>query len=124
MVHVGNNIARLRSFRRIPQKDMANRLGIKQQDYSRLESKEIIDDEVLLKIAKELNFPVEAIKEMEASTTIQTVYQQTGNNGNGFNVITSEKVEEMYERLLAEKDEVIKMQKEMIEMYKQHLKAS
>lgn len=103
---------------------MANRLGIKQQDYSRLESKEIIDDEVLLKIAKELNFPVEAIKEMEASTTIQTVYQQTGNNGNGFNVITSEKVEEMYERLLAEKDEVIKMQKEMIEMYKQHLKAS
>lgn len=121
MVHIGNNIARLRSFRRIPQKDMANRLGIKQQDYSRLEKKALIDDETLLKIAEELNFPVEAIKEMEASTTIQTVYQQTGNNGNGFYVITNEKVEEMYERLLAEKDEVIKMQKEVIEMYKKQL---
>lgn len=124
MVHLGNNIARLRSFRRIPQKDMAGKLGLSQQEYSRIEKKEEVDDGILSQIAEILNFPVEAFKHIESSTTIQTVYQQNGNNGNGFHQNATDKLEELYERLLSEKDIIIEMQKDIIEMYKNQQKAS
>ena len=123
MSHLGKNISSLRNFRRIPQKDMAARLQISQQEYSRMESKEEIDEEWLNRIATILDFPVEAIKNMDSAATFQTVYQQTGNNGNGFYVNSNEKVIEMYERLLKEKDAVIEMQKGMIEMYKENKKS-
>jgi transcriptional regulator with XRE-family HTH domain len=122
MAHLGNNIARIRSFRRVPQKDMAARLGITQQEYSRIEKKETVEEDILVKIAAELDFPVEAIKEMESSTTVQTVYQQNGNNGNGFYQNSNEKIVELYERLLLEKDTVINEQKEVIEIFKKQLK--
>ncbi len=118
MVHLGNNVARLRSFRRIPQKEMASQLAMSQQEYSRIEKKEEIDDDLLNKIAEVLDFPVEAIKHIESSTTIQTVYQQNGNSGNGFYVNANDKIVEMYERLLKEKDMVIEMQRDVIELYK------
>ncbi|MBW7892111.1 MAG: helix-turn-helix transcriptional regulator [Chitinophagaceae bacterium] len=124
MVHLGKNISSLRSFRRIPQKEMASKLNMAQQEYSRLESKEEIDDDLLIMIAEVLDFPVEAIKHMDSSATIQTVYQQSGNNGNGFYVNANEKIIEMYERLLSEKDQVIQMQKDVIEMFKNQQKAS
>jgi len=118
MVHIGNNIARLRSFRRIPQKDMASRLGLSQQEYSRIEKKDEIDEDLLGKIASVLDFPIEAVKNIESSTTIQTVYQQNGNSGNGFYIHSNDKIIEMYERLLDEKDSVIETQKNIIELYK------
>lgn len=124
MAHLGNNVARLRSFRQIPQKDMASRLEMSQQEYSRIEKKQEIDDDLLGKIAEVLDFPVEAIKHIEASTTIQTVYQQNGNMGNGFHINASEKVVEMYERLLKEKDAVIEIQRGVIEVYKKQLDIS
>ena len=79
---------------------------------------------MLAKIAEVLDFPTEAIKHIESSTTIQTVYQQNGNAGNGFYVTANEKITEMYERLLNEKDTIIQMQKDVIEMYKKQQKAS
>jgi transcriptional regulator with XRE-family HTH domain len=57
MVHLGNNIAKLRGFRRMPQKDIAQRLGLTQQEYSRIESKDLVDDDLLERIAVELDFP-------------------------------------------------------------------
>jgi len=110
---------------------MASRLNISQQEYSRLEQKPEIDDDLLEKIASVLDFPVEAIKHIEASTTMQTVYQNNGNTGNGFNVNATDKMEEMYERLLKEKEayidnqkEIIRMQKDVIELFKKQQKAS
>ena len=114
MPHIGINVAKFRSFRQIPQKDMAYRLNISQQEYSRLEAKEEVDDDILSQIADILNFPVEAIKYFDTSATVQTVYQQNGNSGNGFYVNNNEKLIEIYERLLAEKDEVIKSKEEVI----------
>lgn len=124
MAHLGKNVSSLRNFRRIPQKEMASKLNMSQQEYSRLENKEAIDDEMLGIIADILDFPIEAIKHMESSTNIQTVYQQSGNNGNGFYVNTNEKIIEMYERLLSEKDQVIQIQKDTIDMYKKQQQAS
>lgn len=103
---------------------MAARLNITQQEYSRIENKLEIDDDLLTRIAAVLEVPEDAIRNMDSSTFIQTVYQQNGNNGNGFYVSSNEKIVEMYERLLEEKDKVIQMQHDVIEMFKKQQQAS
>jgi transcriptional regulator with XRE-family HTH domain len=123
MVHLGNNIARLRNFRRIPQKDMAARLSMSQQTYSNVENKQEIDEDLLQKIAEVLDFPVDAIRELD-SHSILSINQQGGNAGNIFYQTSSDKLQELYEKLLKEKEEIIKTKDEIIEMYKKQQKAS
>lgn len=117
MRHLGENVARLRSFRRIPQKDIAAKLDLSQSEYSRIEKKEQIDDDLLEKIAKAIDFPVEVIRELDSNST-----QSIHNSGSITDSIfyqnnPIEKIVELYERLLKEKDDVI-------EMYKKQQKAS
>src|SRR3546814_925437 len=88
MVHIGNNIAKLRNFRRKTQKEMAAMLEITQPEYSRLEGKEHISDELLEKIATLLDYPTELISNLDGSPA-QNVYQNEGNNGNGFCYVTN-----------------------------------
>jgi len=119
MAHLGRNIAKLRGFRRIPQKDMAARLDMKQQTYSDLEQKAQIDDDLLERIAEILEFPVDAIKELE-NGSVFNINQQGGNAGNTFYQYNpNEKIIELYERMLKEKDELLKQKDDIIAMYKQ-----
>jgi transcriptional regulator with XRE-family HTH domain len=113
MAHLGNSIAKLRGFRRIPQKEIASRLKLSQQEYSKIESKSEIDDDMLNLIAKELDFPIELIKSLDTNGNVENVYQQEGNKGHVFNYDfnSADKIVELYERLLKEKDEVIEMYK-------------
>lgn len=107
MSHLGQNIARLRGFRKIPQKEMASKLKMAQQTYSNLENKAEIDEELLDRIALVLDFPVQAIKELD-SHSVLSVNQQGGNTGSVFYQYNpNEKIIELYERMLKEKDEVI-----------------
>jgi len=123
MVHLGNNIARLRGFRRLGQKDIYSRIGMSQQEYSKLEKKEIIDDDLLEKISTAIDFPVELIKSLNDNNTVQNVYQNEGNNGNGFYITNPiDKLMELYERLLKEKDETIRQKDEVIGIYKKQQK--
>ncbi len=118
MVHLGNNIARLRGFRRIPQKDIASKLSLSQQDYSKLEAKAEIDLDQLERIAIAMDFPVELIKELD-DTSVQTIHNSGSITDSIFyqnNPI--EKITELYERLLKEKDEIIKNKDEVIATYK------
>ncbi len=117
MVHLGNNIAKLRGFRRLPQKEVAGKLHLSQQEYSKLEAKAEIDDDLLERIAAIFDFPIELIKSMDTNGHVENVYQQEGNKGHVFNYELSptEKIIELYERMLKEKDE-------LIELYKSQLK--
>jgi len=119
MAHLGNNIARLRGFKRLTQKELASKLNMRQQDYSKIENKEQIDDEMLNLIAKVLDFPVELIKSIDSNGHVENVYQQDGNKGHVFHYEFNsvEKIVELYDKLLKEKDEII-------EMYKRQQKAS
>ena len=115
MVHIGNNIAKLRGFRRLPQKDVATKLNLSQQEYSKIESKAQIDDDLLDRIAEIIDFPSEIIKGLDSGITIQSCNQQGGNSENistgTYNQYNSEKIVELYEKLLKEKDEIIEMYK-------------
>lgn len=130
MVHLGNNVARMRGFKRITQKQLADKLGMTQQEYSRLESKQQIDDDLLERIARALDYPVELIKQLDAASVVNN-NQQGGNAGNIFYQYSHEQIAEVYEKLLLEKDNVIKMKDEIIrqkdeviEMYRKQQNAS
>lgn len=124
MNHVGNNIARLRNFRRMPQKEMAAKLNMSQQAYSTIENKPDVDDDLLERIAQVLEFPVDAIRELDAHSVV-SINQQGGNAGSIFYQYNpNEKIQELYERLLKEKDDIIKSKDEVIEMYRKQQKAS
>ncbi|GAB3910521.1 helix-turn-helix domain-containing protein [Mucilaginibacter boryungensis] len=124
MEHLGNNIARLRNFRRIPQKEMAAKLRMTQQAYSAVENKAEIDEDLLEKIAEVLDFPVQAVRELDAHSVL-SINQQGGNAGSVFYQYNpNEKIQELYERLLKEKDDIIKSKDEVIEMYRKQKNAS
>lgn len=122
MRHIGQNVARLRGFRQIPQKEMAIKLQMAQQTYSALESKAEIDEDLLDRIAAALDFPVEALKELDAYSVIN-INDSGDNIGNVFhNHSSNEEMRMLYEKLLKEKDELLKQKDEIIEMYKQQQK--
>ncbi len=117
-VHHGRNIKRLREMLGVKQEYIANELNMTQQTISKLEQREEIEDEMLEKVAKIMNVPVDAIKNLNDEAT--TKYINTFNDSQGhffstnincnFNPI--DKVVELYERLLAaEKDKVAMLER-------------
>jgi transcriptional regulator with XRE-family HTH domain len=124
MVHLGNNVARLRGFRRVTQKQLADKLDMKQQEYSRLENKPVIDDDLLELISKALDFPVDLIKQLDTASVVNN-NQQGGNAGNIFyQSESSDHVIELYEKIIKDKDEIIRMKDEVIDLFKKQQKAS
>lgn len=60
--HIGRKISRLRELRGLKQEALALELGISQQAVSKLEQSEVVEDEVLEKLAKVLGVNLEGIK--------------------------------------------------------------
>lgn len=119
--HHGRNIKRLREMLGVKQEAIAIDLDITQQSVSELEQKEFIDDSTLKKVAKTLNVPIDAIKNMNDEATFN--YINTFNDkvessflNNPINCtfnpidkiveLYNEK-EALYERMLKEKDELL-----------------
>jgi transcriptional regulator with XRE-family HTH domain len=118
MVHLGNNIARLRGFKRLTQKELASKLNMRQQDYSKIENSASIDENLLEMIASVMDIPVELIRHLDGNSAI-SYNQQGGNTGSIFyQADTSEKIIEMYEKLLKVKDELLRQKDETIEALK------
>ena len=123
MSHVGRNIARLRGFQQIPQKEMASKLNMSQQAYSALENKAEIEDDLLERVAEVLEFPVQALKELD-NQSVLSINQQGGNTGSIFYQYNpNEKIVELYERMIKEKEDIIKQKDEIIKKYEQKLNA-
>ena len=107
-VHQGKNIRRFRDILGIKQEILAVELNMTQQAVSKLEQKEVIDDETLNKVAGVLNIPVEAIKNMTDEAAINIVATTFSSHDTStlhavnyfptFNPI--DKIVELYERLL------------------------
>ena len=85
-----------------------------------MEQKEIVDNEILEKIAKVMEIPAEIIRNFSEDAAINIVSSTLHDNSGSvmynptFNTV--EKVVELYEKLLAVKDEQIVLLKKMLEV--------
>jgi transcriptional regulator with XRE-family HTH domain len=113
-VHHGRNIKRLREMIGMKQDALALELGEDwtQQRISLLEQKETVDDPLLQQVAGALKMPVEAIKNFDEEGAINIITSSITNNDNSsvyghYNFNPLDKVIELYERLIKEKEEKI-----------------
>jgi len=124
-IHQGRNIKRFREILGIKQEALAFDMGVSQSSISDYESKEILDDKVLEKIAGFLKVPTEAIKnfdEENAISVIANTFTDSFNNSSNafaynnnctFNPI--DKMVELYERMLQQQKEMIDKLEKLIE---------
>lgn len=107
--HHGRNIKRLREILGVKQDVLAAEFNITQQAVSDLEKKALLGDDVLAKVAKVMNIPVEAIKNFNDESAVNII-------ANTFNEISFlacqkpivnqiDKLMEVMERLLKSEQE-------------------
>lgn len=120
-VHHGRNIRRTRIEKGIKQEVLSKLVHLSQPAISKYEKMRVIDDEMLQRFAKALNVPFEYLKTLEEDAQTVVFENNTVNNNDqggtnthvgyiendadvtNFNPI--DKITELYERLLKEKDE-------------------
>lgn len=122
----GANVRRWREWRNINQDVLAERIGVSQATLCGYERKEKLDAELLEKIAKALDIPVEAITELESGSSINIVtntFQDYAavNNYPTFNPIDKivelcEEKNVLYERMLKEYERMLKEKESVIEL--------
>ncbi len=119
-IHIGRNIERIRELKGIKQETIATELGITQQAVSKIEQSAEVDDEKLEKIAKALGLDKEAIRNYNEDTLIFHIEHMHDNSSANYEYHFNpmDKVIELYERLLKEKDEILKEKNIIIETYK------
>lgn len=127
----GANVRRWREWRNMNQDVLADEIGVSQATLSAYEKKEQLEPEVLEKIAKALDIPVEAITELEQGTSINIISGNWSDNAcasNTMNAVNNnptfnpmDKIVELYnerialyERMLKEKESVIELLQEVV----------
>ena len=121
-VHHGRNIRRTRIEKNMNQEGVSELVHLSQSAVSKYEKMRVIDDEMLQRFARALNVPFDYLKTLEEDAQT-VVFENITNNGNagtnaniGFvdevgednrvnNFNPIDKITELYERLLKEKDE-------------------
>jgi len=123
--NIGRKIGRIRELRNIKQETMAAALGLSQQTVSRMEQSDILEDDVLEKVAKVLGVTPDAIKNFseEAVVNYFNTFNDSSVNHGAFGnyhctfnpldklVELFEENKKLYERLLQaerEKNELLK----------------
>ena len=117
-MHIGRKVERIRELKNMKQETLASIVGYSQQTISRLEQSEKIEDEKLQKIADALGTSVEGIKKFNEEGAINIISSSLHDSAGSFNTNPVfnfnpvDKLVELYERLLKEKDETIEMFKQ------------
>jgi len=123
--NIGRKIGRIRELRGIKQETLASELGVSQQSVSRMEQSDILEEDVLEKIAKVLGVTADAIKNFSEEAVVNyfnTFNQSVSSSNFGHNntctfnpldklVELFEENKKLYERLLQaekEKNELLK----------------
>src|SRR5690554_3196428 len=116
--HIGQNVQKVRVYLGVKQDALADELGITQQEVSKIEKQEFIDERMLLNIADVLcispevirNFDLErAIKNICNSDYEATVLGRKSENEDELQLKMVEKIFELYERLLKSEREKIEL---------------
>jgi transcriptional regulator with XRE-family HTH domain len=123
--HTGRNIKAIREILRVKQEVLADALGVSQQSVSLIEQRENVDEELLRKVAGILKVPVEAIENYQPdaavsyiSNTYSNINASTGSqtNANGSSTFNyyADKLIELYEKTLKEKDAEIERLRQQV----------
>lgn len=118
-VNQGANVQRLRQILGIKQETLAAKLGIDQSGVSRLESRRVIENDTLLKIANVLNVSPKIIQELQEnplSVVIENTFE-SGSSNNGNIVGNTEKIENIIHPL----DKIVELNKETSDLYERML---
>lgn len=114
----GPNARRWREWRDMNQDVLAEMIGVSQATLSTYEKKDKLEPEILEKLAKALDIPVEAITELGQDASINIVankfdnYSSAVNWNPTFNPI--DKIVELYDKLLAAEKEKVKLLEEAL----------
>jgi transcriptional regulator with XRE-family HTH domain len=131
-IHQGRNVKRFREMLGIKQEALALELGDdwNQRKISLLEQKEVVEPELLQKVAKALKVPAKAIENFDeeaAIVNIQTNYEGAnsaggtiGNNLNYHNCTFNpiDKIVELYEALIKSEHEKIELMQKILDKMK------
>lgn len=112
----GPNVTRWREWRKMTQEQLSELTGYSQAALSKFEKREILESDVLEKLAKAFDIPVEAITELGNENLINIISSTFHGAASGsvlysptFNPV--DKVVELYERMLkAEQEKVVLLQ--------------
>ena len=83
-MHIGRNIMHVRTIKQIKQDDIARRLGISQQAYSRLENRSTIREATLAKIAKEFGVEVSFLTSPDVERVANSI---SGNHSTSIQIV-------------------------------------
>lgn len=112
----GANVRRWREWRNVKQEVLADQIGVSQTTLSSYEKREKLEQDVLEKIAKALNIPIEAISELKQETSINiissTFHDSSAINHYTFNPI--DKIVELYDKLLQSEKEKVEILQEIL----------
>lgn len=121
----GPNVRRWREWRNINQDVLAEKIGVSQATLSSYEKKDKLEQDILDKIAKALDIPIEAITELDQGASINIVSSTLHDNAGSiinyptFNPLDKvvqlydEKIA-LYERMLKDKEEAISLLHEVL----------
>lgn len=130
-VHEGRNIKRIREILGFKQDALAAELGLSQQTISQMEQRETIDRDLLEKVAKVLNVPVEAIQNFDEKSAL-SIISSTFNDNSAVNYYCTfnpldkwleamdenknlvEENKKLYERLLQSEREKVELLQKML----------
>lgn len=119
-VHQGRNIKRFRDILGVKQEALAAELNMTQQAFSKLEQKEEVDEKTLAKVAEVLHIPVEAIKNMTDEAAFNIIGNTFQNDSSAYvyqykcNFNPIDKVVELYERMLKNEQEKVRLLQEAL----------
>lgn len=116
MTNIGENIKKIRELKNLTQESMAMLLGVSQKTYSNIENAgNNITYEKILRIAEVLEVNITKVLELNTEVLLNNNNQQGGinqlNTAVSYNYLNEEQAK-LYERLLEEKDNIIKLLKE------------
>lgn len=110
-IHLGDHVRRMRTALGVKQSALASELGTTQQNISRIEQEEDVDDATLERIGNALGVSVEAIKNFYEEGPVFHIQNMNDNSGNfnQYNFNPIEKIVELYDALLRSEREKVEL---------------
>ncbi|TWV14339.1 helix-turn-helix domain-containing protein [Bacteroidaceae bacterium HV4-6-C5C] len=117
--HVGRNLQKIRVYMGVKQEALATDLGISQQEISKIEKEEEIENSLLSQIANVLGVAPEVIRDFDVERAIYNINNirdntfEQGSTSIAQQINPIDKIVELYERLLQSEREKVEILKKV-----------